>query len=144
MKQIADQARAALARPPETSQPEWNESPEAIRAKARIARVFSYFRAWFPHFQADELMVQAWAQDTARLSDQEFLTGLERTKRAGLQYPPSLPKWLELCRPETGSPRYLGADPVNYTALRIAGQLPPPAKTVFDMDALRQALRGGE
>lgn len=88
-------------------------------------------------------MAEAWAQDTAHLSDAEFKTGLERTKAAGLQHPPSLPKWLELCKPETGSPRYLGANPINYTAERIAGRLPAPPKVVRDFSSLRKALAGG-
>lgn len=106
--------------------------------------MFAHFRAWFPHFQADDLMVASWAQETSRLSDAEFVTGLERTKGAGLQHPPSLPKWLELCRPETGSPHYLGVNPINYTAERIAGRLPQSPKIVHDAASLRKALRGGQ
>jgi hypothetical protein len=87
-------------------------------------------------------MVESWAQETSRLSDAEFQAGLERTKGAGLQHPPSLPKWLELCRPETGSPRYLGANPINYTQERIAGRLPQPPKVKRDFSSLREALRG--
>jgi hypothetical protein len=45
-------------------------------------------------------------------------------------------------KPETGSPRYLGANPVNYTELRIAGALPQPPKQVRDFSSLRAALRG--
>jgi len=104
--------------------------------------VFAHFRAWFPHFQADDLMVESWAQETGGMSDAEFKTGLERTKLAGLQHAPSLPKWIELCKPETGSPRYLGANPINYTELRIAGALPQPPKVERDMSALRMLLRG--
>ena len=141
MQRIGSVASRAVEKQPESSQNEWQGTPQASRGKARVARVFAYFRAWFPHFQADDLMVESWAQETAHLSDAEFKTGLDRTKQAGLQHPPSLPKWLELCKPETGSPRYLGADPVSYTEQRVKGLLPQPPKAVRDMSALRAALR---
>lgn len=144
MKNIGDLGRAMVENPHGNSQNGWQESLRANRDRARIARVFAYFRAWFPHFQADDLMLEAWAQDTGYLSDSEFKTGLERTKQAGLQHAPSLPKWLELCKPETGSPRYLGANPINMTELRIAGLLPQGEKKVHDATQMRAALRSAQ
>jgi hypothetical protein len=103
---------------------------------------FAQFRAWFPNFDADDLVLRSWAAETSRLSEGEFALGVERTKQDGGQFAPSLPKFLSLCKPETGSPRYLGANPINVTEARIAGLLPQPEKKQFDMEALRKCLRG--
>jgi hypothetical protein len=83
--------------------------------------------------------VESWAQETAHLSDEQMKHGLERTKDSGLQYAPALPKFLSLCRPETGSPRYLGTPMSPETRKMLAAP-----RVERDFSQLRKALQSGQ
>ena len=88
---------------------------------------------------------ETWLATIARLSDDEVKQALKNLAETGGAFPPTLGEFVAATKPpkqETGSPRYLGANPINYTEQRIKGLLPKPNKTVRDMDALRKALRG--
>jgi len=69
---------------------------------------------------------------------------LKTLAEKGGAHPPTLPEFVAATKPpkpETGSPRYLGANPINVTELRIAGALPQPPKAERDMEELRKCLR---
>lgn len=86
-----------------------------------------------------------WVAQIANMNDQQVKLCLEGLLNSGRAHPPTLGEFIEAGKapkPETGSPRYLGADPIHYTALRIAGQLPQPPKVARDISALRMALKG--
>lgn len=87
---------------------------------------------------------ETWRAAIDRLSDDEIRQALKTLAEKGSPHPPTLGEFVAACRPpkpETGSPRYLGANPINYTEMRIAGLLPQAEKKVHDVDALRKALR---
>lgn len=85
-----------------------------------------------------------WAAAIAQLSDEQIQRALKTLAEKGGAFAPSLGEFVKASqppKPETGSPRYLGANPVNYTELRIAGALPQPPKAVRDFAELRKCLR---
>jgi hypothetical protein len=78
------------------------------------------------------------------MSDAQIVAALKGLAERGGPHPPTLPEFVAASqppKPETGSPRYLGANPINYTEMRIAGLLPQPQKVARDIDALRRALK---
>jgi hypothetical protein len=83
-----------------------------------------------------------WQATIARMSDGEITASLKALAEKGSPHPPSLGEFVKAGRPETGSPRYLGANPINYTEQRVKGLLPQPPKVARDMSALRAALKG--
>lgn len=83
-----------------------------------------------------------WAAAIDRMGDEEVKRALVTLAEKGSPHPPALPEFVAASKPETGSPRYLGADPINYTELRIAGMLPQPPKVARDFASLRAALKG--
>ena len=86
-----------------------------------------------------------WQQTIAHLSDDAIVLALKTLAEKGSPHPPTLPEFVAASKPpkpETGSPRYLGANPISYTEQRVKGLLPQPAKVARDMSALRAALRG--
>jgi hypothetical protein len=126
----------------ENSSIEWQDSPNPAPGCPRASKLFAWFRGYFPLFEPADEIVLLWERELEDLTDAQLRRGLERTKASGMQYAPSLPKFRELCTAaETGSPRYLGGDPVNVTELRIRGLLPKPEKKVRDFSGLRKALR---
>jgi hypothetical protein len=76
------------------------------------------------------------------MSEEEISDSLAALANSGSPFLPNLGQFVKAGRPETGSPRYLGANPVNYTEQRVRGLLPQPPKVARDMSALRAALRG--
>lgn len=82
-----------------------------------------------------------WAPAIDRLTDAEIAASLKALAEKGSPHPPTLGEFVLAGRPETGSPRYLGANPINYTQERIAGRLPAPPKKIRDMNELRKCLR---
>ena len=87
---------------------------------------------------------ETWTLAIAKLSDAEIVMALANLGEKGGAHPPTLPEFIAASKPpkpETGSPRYLGANPINYTEQRVKGLLPQPAKVARDMSALRRALR---
>ena len=87
---------------------------------------------------------ETWTLAIAKLSDAEIVLALKQLAEKGGAHPPTLPEFVVATKPpkpETGSPRYLGADPINMTELRRTGQLPREAKKVRDINELRKALR---
>jgi hypothetical protein len=87
-----------------------------------------------------------WHEAISRMSDEQIVTALKTLAEAGGAHPPTLPEFVAASigrKPETGSPRYLGANPINVTQDRIAGRLPLPPKQVRDFSGLRAALKGG-
>lgn len=83
-----------------------------------------------------------WTATIERLSDAELAASLRALAEKGSPHPPSLGEFVKAGRPETGSPRYLGANPINYTEQRVRGLLPQPPKAVRDFSGLRAALKG--
>lgn len=78
------------------------------------------------------------------MSDEQIIQALKALAERGGPHPPTLGEFVAASKPpkpETGSPRYLGANPINYTEMRIAGLLPQAEKKVHDVDALRKAIR---
>jgi hypothetical protein len=87
---------------------------------------------------------ETWTEAVARLSDGAVVMALTQLAEKGGAHPPTLPEFVAASKPpkpETGSPRYLGANPVNYTEQRIAGLLPQREKKVHDSSEMRKALR---
>lgn len=86
-----------------------------------------------------------WVAQIAKMNDQQIRLSLEGLLESGRSHPPTLAEFVDAGRPskpETGSPRYLGANPIHMTQLRISGQLPQPPKVARDISALRMALKG--
>lgn len=89
---------------------------------------------------------ETWRAAIDRLSDDEIRQALKALAEKASPHPPTLGEFVAASRPpkpETGSPRYLGVNPINYTEMRIAGKLPQPPKVQHDVSGLRKALRGG-
>jgi hypothetical protein len=87
---------------------------------------------------------ETWTLTIAKLTDEQIVMALANLADKGGAHPPTLPEFVAASKPvkpETGSPRHLGANPVNYTEQRIKGLLPQPEKQVRDMNALRAALK---
>jgi hypothetical protein len=88
---------------------------------------------------------ETWQATIAQLTDEQIQQALKTLAEQGGPFAPSLGEFVKASKPpkpETGSPRYLGANPINYTEARIAGLLPQPEKKHFDMEALRKCLKG--
>lgn len=85
-----------------------------------------------------------WTATIARMADTDIAAALKALAEKGSPHPPTLGEFVKAGKAETGSPRYLGANPVSYTEQRVKGLLPQPPKAVRDMSALRAALRGGK
>ena len=83
---------------------------------------------------------ETWSATIERMGDNEIAASLRALAERGSPHPPSLGEFVKAGKPETGSPRYLGANPINVTELRIAGALPQPPKAERDMSELRRAL----
>jgi hypothetical protein len=87
---------------------------------------------------------ETWTLAIAKLSDAEIVMALTNLADKGGAHPPTLPEFVAASRPpkpETGSPRYLGADPVSMTELRVKGLLPKEPAVVRDFAGLRAALK---
>lgn len=114
--------------------------PRALRVWKRLHEM--YGDRFLREFGAEPN--DTWVATIARISDQEIIASLKALAQTGSPHPCSLPEFVKASRPETGSPRYLGANPINMTELRIAGLLPQGEKKVHDATQLRAALRSAQ
>ena len=120
------------------------ESSESLRHERRAARVWERLRETYgDRFSREFGSVpnETWAATIARLSDADIAASLRSLAEKGSPHPPSLGEFVKAGQPETGSPRYLGANPIHMTELRRTGQLPREEKQVRDINELRKALR---
>ena len=126
-----------------TSSPTSDDSREKARAARVWTRLAEMYGERFLKAYSDEPN-DTWQQTIAKLSDADIVLALKQLAEKGGAHPPTLPEFVAASKPpkpETGSPRYLGANPINYTELRIAGALPQPPKVERDMESLRRALK---
>jgi hypothetical protein len=112
--------------------------PRALRVWVRLREIYGdRFTREFGSVPSE-----SWAAAIERMPDAEVVASLRALAEKGSPHPPTLGEFVKAAKPETGSPRYLGANPINYTEARIAGLLPQPEKKHFDMEALRKCLKG--
>ena len=82
-----------------------------------------------------------WIAQVRRMNDTQIRLCLQGLIDSGSPHPPTLGEFVKAGQPETGSPRYLGADPIHMTELRRTGQLPREEKQVRDINELREKLK---
>jgi hypothetical protein len=86
---------------------------------------------------------ETWRAAIERMGDEQIVLALKTLAEMGGAHPPTLPEFVKASagmKPETGSPRHLGANPISYTELRIAGALPQPPKVERDFSQLKARI----
>jgi hypothetical protein len=109
-----------------TPSPTFDESRETKRAARVWIRLTEMYGAKFSKEFGSEPN-DTWTATIDRMADAEIAASLRALAEKGSPHPPSLGEFVAASKPpkpETGSPRYLGANPINVTELRIAGALP--------------------